>query len=459
MRINQISIKNLLGVEQFEIKPGSVTIIQGKNASGKTSILESIKAALGGGHDGMLLRRGAEEGEVVLVLEDGMTISKRITADRSTLAVNHPQLGKVSAGQSHLNKLVDSLSVNPVEFLAAPKKKRVELLLEAIPMTLAEKDLDAAGVPDDVQILDLEEHHALEVITDVCDVLFKERTGINRSAKDKRSTAKQMRETLPEEPENGDWCKKHGQLTLQLKQLEDEKDSEIETLKMQVRIECDTAKEHCDKEIEELKAEAARKIKRIENETAKKIRAWESKKTEKVSEINEHKDTLAAQIETDYQPRHRALSEEVGRAEAMSQAQAKAETTRQFISQQEKEAGELESESKNLTTVLSNLEDLKSKLLAKLPIKGLEVKDGEIFLEGIPFEHVNDARRIELAIEVAKLRSGELGLVAVDGLETLDKKHFETFRKMAAKSGLQFIVSRVSDGDLAVVTEKEAVNA
>lgn len=459
MRVSKIEIKNLLGVEQLEIEPGVVTVISGKNAAGKTSVLESIKSALGGGHDGTLLRKGAEEGEVVLVLENGTTISKTVTAEKSTLSVRHPEFGKVSAGQSYINKLIDSLSVNPVEFLTAPKKQRVEALLDAIPIKVTEGDLDKAGVPNDIPIVDPESSHALVVIDDVVKTIYEQRTGINRSAKDKRSTARQMKETLPEKPANGDWSKKLKQLEKQHSKLTDETNERFLELREGAQEECRKADELCQKEISKLEHEANEKIRKIQEELNRKTQGWAKVRAEKIKEILERRDELVTKLDSEHKPKEKKLIETIAEARAMAEAETKAETTRRFIAEQEKSARGLDEKSKRMTEVLSNLEDLKGSLLKNLPIKGLEVKDGDVFIEGIPFDRANAAKRIELAIEVAKLRSKELGLVCVDNLETLDRAHFDAFQKMAEKSGLQFVISRVSNGALAVnAAGKEASN-
>ncbi|HSW40817.1 MAG TPA: hypothetical protein VLL97_15145, partial [Acidobacteriota bacterium] len=108
-----------------------------------------------------------------------------------------------------------------------------------------------------------------------------------------------------------------------------------------------------------------------------------------------------------------------------------------------------------LTHTLGQLEILKANLLETLPIQGLEIKDGDIHVGGIPFDRVNTAERVRLAIEVAKLRAGTLPLVCVDGLECLDPETFEAFKAEAMQSGLQFVVSRVTHGPLSIETAKE----
>ena len=42
---------------------------------------------------------------------------------------------------------------------------------------------------------------------------------------------------------------------------------------------------------------------------------------------------------------------------------------------------------------------------------GLEIRKGQVLVDGVPFERVNRARQIEIAVKVAQLRAGNIGLI------------------------------------------------
>ena len=83
---------------------------------------------------------------------------------------------------------------------------------------------------------------------------------------------------------------------------------------------------------------------------------------------------------------------------------------------------------------------------------GLEVKGGDIFRDGVQFDRLNTAQKVDIAIQVAALRAKGLGVVCVDGLECLDPETWEAFKVAAVESGLQLFVTRVTDGPLTVET-------
>jgi hypothetical protein len=125
-----------------------------------------------------------------------------------------------------------------------------------------------------------------------------------------------------------------------------------------------------------------------------------------------------------------------------------------MISRFKDEQGKAEAESLSLTDGLGRLEALKGELLKTLPIKGYEVRDGQDYKDGIPFERVNKAKQVAVALQVAKLLAKDLRLVCVDNLECLDADTFAAFEKAAlSNQDFQFVVTRVTEGPLAIETK------
>ena len=116
----------------------------------------------------------------------------------------------------------------------------------------------------------------------------------------------------------------------------------------------------------------------------------------------------------------------------------------------------MRADSENLTKKLKGLEDIKVALLKNLPVKGLEIKKGEIFLDGVAFDSVNKAKRVLFALTIAGLRGGQLPIVCIDDIEMLDSESMEIFYKEALKTEMQFFVTKVSD-DKNLTIKKEVI--
>ena len=428
MKIAALKISNILGIEDLEIKPGNLTVIEGQNASGKTSIIESIKAALGGGHDASLIRKGAEFGEVVLVMDNGTEIRGRINEKTTTRTVKTADLGKISKPQAYIEKLLNNLSFNPVTFLTAPRVQRVQWLLEVLPITADPKEIEASSgvpvLPQDIR------PNALDTIECVRKRMYDQRTGTNRLADEKKKTVSTLESSLP--PSGADAAGALQAVKAELASTQEEYQKLSEDLKTFLQSRLDEIREGTHQRIQTIKDEqmAAEQVARQDEEAAR------------------------AQVEQDWDPKIDASREEIAKLEAAVVQSERARTTTEMISRFKDEQGKAEAESLSLTDGLGRLEALKGELLKTLPIKGYEVRDGQDYKDGIPFERVNKAKQVAVALQVAKLLAKDLRLVCVDNLECLDADTFAAFEKAAlSNQDFQFVVTRVTEGPLAIETK------
>jgi len=447
LRVTRLSIKNILGIQSLEIRPDrSITVINGENASGKTSLIQAIQSIFKGGNDGSLLKVGADKGEIVLELNDGVKIERTVTANKSATMITHPEFGQISKPAAFLELLIDKLGTNPIDFLTAPAKMRVQLLLEAMPIKL-DNDLIEPIIGHKVDPLDT---NALELIDRESKRFYDDRTGVNRVAKEKRATILQMKQTLPEDAEDTDWARivvaTEGSLALVSQSVQ----MKIDAIITDMDVEKDTARGTqavlCGEIDSRLEAEIARL--RLDAEAKKdEIRADTATSLDRI-----HRSTQESvdKLRMDAAPEVQKLTGKLAVARENLTNQSKINQTKEYIKTLGEEATKAEAQSDKDTKTIEALANLKTKLLNDLPIKGVEVKDGELFVDSIPFDRVNEARKVEIAIQIAGLRSGKLPLIIVDGLERLDSKTFEAFKKHAAKSKVQMIVTRVSDSALAV---------
>ncbi|MBE2188025.1 MAG: hypothetical protein KIT33_07910 [Candidatus Kapabacteria bacterium] len=432
MKIQKIKIANLLGIEELEFDPGKFTLIEGRNGSGKTSILESIKHALNGGHDAKLLRNGTDKGEIVLVLDDGVQLTKTVTLNKSDVKILDKEGNRINKPQTYIDKLIDMLSVNPVQFLTADKKNRVNYLLEAIPMKLTKDHLESSLNGMSGRVRDDLNGHALEVIGRIYKQFYDERTGVNRALKEKSATMTQLKESIAELNYSPN------ELLEKIKSLENKK-GEMEGKKsmfldqaVNIRI------KKLDNEEERFQDEMNRI--RLEHESSKQeIYDWfENQKTE---------------IHSKFEDKYLPLITELSMLQEQHKQYQNQEKTRELVEQFHNECLMLKEETDKLSNALTGLEKLKENLLKELPIKDLEIKEGEIYCKDIVFDKLNTAEQVKIAVEVAKIRASELGIICVDGIERLDKDTFNEFKTKAIDSGLQMIVTKVGDSDLNIHTE------
>lgn len=137
MRITRFEAENFKRLKAVDITPDENTVvIAGRNAQGKTSVLDGIWAALAGKSGSKELVRPIRDGEskarVVVELDD-LVVERKWTPSGSTVTVS-PKGGnaRLNSPQAVLDKLIGSLSFDPLAFAEAEPKKQVETLIDLI---------------------------------------------------------------------------------------------------------------------------------------------------------------------------------------------------------------------------------------------------------------------------------------------------------------------------------------
>lgn len=434
MRIHRIKISNILGVEALEYEAGQFNLIEGANAAGKTSVLEALKAlVVEGGHDATLLRHGAKQGEVVVVFEqeqEHAELHGRLTVtDESTRRqLTSPEHGEVSKVRQVLARLTDAAAANPIAFLTAKPKERIELLLDTIPLRLTHEQIqEAVGVSYETTAgLDLDNTHALQIIEELRKRIYDDRTGVTRAAKEKRTTIAEVEPGLGTCSEDPVAAMKD--MDVHLDKVEAWRESEItksDTIRARLVQEAQFAYES---------AVAAAQTTRLNAVTAATVAYEKDVAHIQARVIPEREKMLRRRTELEQELRM------VG--------------ARAMVTAFKTQATELEGKAKLLTGALEKIEGLKGTLLKTLPIKGLEVENGEIYYKGVPFPRLNTAQQIKISLALVRLRAPRakgIQPVFIDGLEKLDPDNRAAFEAAAREcSGIQWFVANVTAGPLSI---------
>ena len=130
LTILQLTAENVKRLHAVDIKPdGSLVIIGGRNAQGKSSVLDSIEFALGGDPSAkMPVRRGEANARVVVNLGE-IVVKRTFTAAGGTsLVVTNADGQKQSSPQTILDKLTGALTFDPLAFSRQKPAAQAETL-------------------------------------------------------------------------------------------------------------------------------------------------------------------------------------------------------------------------------------------------------------------------------------------------------------------------------------------
>ena len=139
IELKSSNIKKLKAVELRVDKDKNLVMVTGKNAAGKSSLLDSIWYALGGKKNipGEPIRKGEEKGEITINLE-GYIVVRTFTGSGSYLKITNKDGSDYSNPQAFLDYIVGNLSFDPLEFSRMESKKQIAELIKITGLDLTE---------------------------------------------------------------------------------------------------------------------------------------------------------------------------------------------------------------------------------------------------------------------------------------------------------------------------------
>ncbi len=446
MQLAKVEIVNIRLIEHLVFKTGALTVIRGKNGLGKTTVLDAIKAAFEGGHDPTLLRQGTQKGWCILTLDDGTTISTVAKPNKTDRSVVVPGSDKpVEGPAAYIAALSKGFAFDPLAFIDAPSSARAKYLADQMPITITNKQIAArvelAPLRPKVESLITGREYDVAALRALRDKLYADRTTANKQLKTQEGGIDALRRTLPDnwKPE-GD---PHEVVNAARIQVRDSKKALDAIYKRR-----DDAVSDWDKtlaadiaQVDRWEAAEIDKI-RVEAAGVRKAKEVEGKQT---------RNTLSHSLDSEIESAQVILNEANG-AESVAHEQAKHFATQQqsaaTIEQYSKDRRETQAEVDVLTAAIDAIDAAKDRAMRESPVPGVTWEGGEVYYQPgdlespIPFDVVNTQKKYMLALRIASLGAGALGLMCIDGAESIVGEDWTAFEKACLESGFQVIATR-----------------
>jgi len=400
IRLEAEAFKRLVAVS---IKPdGSLVTVTGRNGMGKTSVLDSIAAALGGAKAAPKdpVRHGAKKAQIV-VETDELVVTRTFTAKGGTaLEVTAKNGAKVAKPQQLLDSLVGEISFDPLAFLRMKSAEQAQLLRQLVGLDMTAENEKRK-------------------------VAYDKRTDIGREIRRLQGAL----EKLPEAPAGTPAeVVSVAALTIELDRRREvnaahaAKRAELDGL----RVKATALRENIaalERELEEQRAEFAR--------------------------LSEAGKALSAVV--------KALADE-GLEEVRSKIATAEQTNAAVRARQEREKlqGELDTqvnESERLTVYIEQIDQVKAEAAAtaKYPIDGLVITDDGVELGGVPFEQASQAQQLRTSVAIGLAMNPKLKVLLVRDGSLLDEDNLRLVAELADKAGGQVWLERVGTGKGATV--------
>lgn len=439
MRISAVQVRDFKRVRSVAIKPDAdrvVILIGGKNAAGKSSVLDALTTAFGGKRAAPIdpVRHGADEAAITVELDAGaLTIHRVIEAGGESRLEVREKGNVIRAPQERLNKLVATRFLDPIAFLQLSAAEQREQLLSMF-------DRDGA-------IAKLEEHR---------ERIFAKRTEVGRDLKKAEGELARLPHDVEVSPAID--VVALNEEVRQLAELQRKGDGLANLQKMEEREVERLANEHTRalEDVAKLEKQLAAAQDRAGAIAAQGDAAFValSKTREKVAAVIEEWQGLAA--------RREQLDADLKRAGEHNRAVFEAEASNKRRAAAAETVKLLEAQREQQTELLEKIERQKVELLAaaKLPADGLGIASDGITLNGVPFAQASAAERLRVALALAMAAAPDLDDIWVRDGALLDDDHLQLIADMAEQAGRRVWIERVGDRDPgAIVIQDGTVRA
>lgn len=465
-----LHIENFLKVEKATIPltPGVHGLV-GKNAQGKTTFIHALHDLMSGKNDFTKIRDGAEKAMVRIdVMENGelvQTVQRTQTKETMKLEGKGMRPGQTAIGL--LASLMDEVAINPVTLATT---NPVEYLKQHLKVQIEKTDIpeEMQALVNETQIFGGEQTTVKGSGFQVCEILASDisarRLATGKQVEQETAMVNDIKKGLPAEQPG---------LPFNDQELTAEKVSLLEKIQgaAVANVNHANAQKLLDSLQQQIKdAEAG--VKNLETERANLIAQT---------------DRIAAKIE--------AMQKQVDVARKVNVAEAEANLAkfpRVDATELEGKVKDIDSKLEHVSVVkkiqqgFKGLFEREAKLKAlveayrkqdlvakffryelpkiliakcKLPVEGIEFKDGIMMVGGRTLDKLSTAERAlvttKLAMAIAKQRNQIA--ICLDGVEYLDDEHRAEFLKAAEESGMCIIYTRLSTTGPAYPHEKEVV--
>lgn len=448
MKIIRLTAENVKKLTAVEINPdGSIITIGGKNGAGKSSVLDSIMYALGGAEavPAEPIRKGERDAKVELDLGDIIVTRtfkretlpcscgqdqhtkdcdvNKLGPTKSTLTVRNKDGARYPSPQAMLDKLLGTLTFDPLDFKRAKPREQLETLrsITNIDTTAIDKEWKAA---------------------------FDRRTDLNRQLK----SAVAVLESLPV--------------------FDDVPAEEIPMSEISNQM----------AEAERLRREANDKLR-----AADKLLTRIHDKDTEISRLNNHIRDLELQLAqakedlAERQEAKRALEHEhsvaVNEAEAASKLVPNTEDLRKRITEieetnQKVRANQKRAEQKERvasltraveeeTNIIKACAERKEQILSsvKFPVEGLGFGENGVLFNGVPFEQASNGEQLRVSVAIGLALNPKLKVLLIRQGESLDSDGMRLLADLAAEANAQLWVERMTEdkGTVMVMLEDGSI--
>ena len=397
MKIIRLTAENIKRLKAVEITPdGNMVVIGGRNAQGKTSVLDSITYALAGtsSHPDQPIRNGEDKAKIVCELDD-LIVTRTFTLKGGSLKVSNKEGAKYASPQALLDELTGKLTFDPLAFARMQPQEQLETLRSLVGLDFAEMDAKRQE-------------------------LYDKRTVVNREGKELKGAVDQMTK-YPDVPDD-EVSVSELMDELRIREAHNRANNEAREKLNELSNQRYVLAQHAfalEKELEETKAELDKA-----NQQAKA-----------------RKELVDARKDTDEEE----IREQITGADLINR---KVRSNR-VLTQRERELEDKRSESRCISEAIAAIDTQRADAVASadFPVCSLSFDDNAVLYKGLPFDQCSSSEQLRVSLAMGLAMNPKLKVVLIRDGSLLDKDNLKMIAEMAAAADAQVWLEKVGEGD------------
>lgn len=408
--IIQLTADNVKRLKAVSIKPdGNMVVLGGRNGQGKSSVLEAIAMAVGGGNEALEqpIHEGAEKAQIVLNLGE-IVVKRTFTANGGTnLVIENSEGDRKKSPQAILDELTNKLTFDPLAFTLMKSDAQKSALEKLLGLDFSAEDAERAR-------------------------LYAERTINNRAVDQLRAQVASMpkHEGVPTEEQSS------AEL---IAELESAQRHEL-TIKDLQQTANDANREAlaAEEEVSRISREIDDLTRKLESAKAS-LKKAEATQADRKSKKAAAAEALAAAKPVDIAP----IKAKIAELDAVNaKVRANAERAKKI-----EEGKAAKAKSDDLTAQIDKIDAGKAAKLkaTKFPIDKLSVSDSGVVYDGKPFSQASQADQIRVSVAIAAASNPKLRVMLVKNGSLLDNDSMALLGRLAQEHNLQLWVERVGE--------------
>lgn len=477
MKITQLKIENLYGIEEIDLNGKSVELI-GSNGVGKSSVLDAVRLALtNNSKRKYIVRNGQTEGRVYVKLDNGITIDRKKRTNKSDYkSIKDENGNEITSPEAFLKDIFTPLQLEPVEFLSMSEQEQNRILLNLIKFDKDKQQFIAEKFGENINWVNYSDS-ILEILNQIQakdGKYYIDREEINRNARNAQAIVNDIAKDIPEGYDAEKWrnyslSEKYSELSQnkeynakidkciaykedyanKISQLEDKENAIL----VQINAQKEEEKNNINRKISEMKNQIAILEKELENIDNKYLVQGTEAKNNTIAEKAKLEENI--EIANEWSVKEKAdtdtLENDLKIAEEMKSHLNEYDRMIEMQHNVEK----LREQSERLTDKIELARKLPGEILkeVEIPVKNLTVENGIPLVNGLPVGNLSEGEKLQLCVDVTLGDKNNLKLILIDGTEKLSEKNRNKLYEICKEKGLQVIATRTTDEDILNIIE------